>query len=380
MFLVGRVMDGDEVLGYAGLELSLEEVQALTRRVGLMLAALAVIMLTVVMAGMVVHLRRTIQRPLQETVKVLERVADGDLTARLDIHADDEVGYMATALNRSVDAMSQALHAISRDAEVMAGSSDELTNVSEQMTLNAEQTSEQANRVSQAAGGVNTNVQAVMVATEQMGSSIREIAKSAGDAATVTGNAVKVAERASGVISRLGSSSAAIGKVIRLITQIAEQTNLLALNATIEAARAGEAGKGFAVVANEVKELASETARATNDIEAQVRAIQADTDEAISAIGEISDVIGEVNGISTSIAGAVEEQTVTTAEIGRQVTDAAEGSAAIVDNIATVANAAADTSSGADRTRSAAGEMTQMASDLRRLVSQFQYETQASSN
>src|SRR5207248_3539759 len=187
-----------------------------------------------------------------------------------------------------------------------------------------------------------------------------------------------VATRAVGVtavtnqtITQLGQSSAEIGKVIKVITSIAEQTNLLALNATIEAARAGEAGKGFAVVANEVKELAKETARATEDIGQRIDAIQRDSQAAVAAIAQISDIINQIHGIQNTIASAVEEQTATTNEIGRNISEAAQGSAEISRNITSVAEAAQSTSEGASHTQQAAAELARVAAALQKLVGQY---------
>ena len=202
--------------------------------------------------------------------------------------------------------------------------------------------------------------------------SIREIARSADEAATVTGRAVKVAENTNhNNQKKLGESSAEIGQVIKVITSIAQQTNLLALNATIEAARAGEAGKGFAVVANEVKELAKETAKATEDISRKIEAIQGDTKGAVEAIGQITTIINQLNDISNTIASAVEEQTATTNEITRNVGEAAKGSAEITRNIAGVAAAAQNTSMGAADAQRSAQALGAMATQLRTLVSKF---------
>jgi methyl-accepting chemotaxis protein len=211
----------------------------------------------------------------------------------------------------------------------------------------------------------------VAASAEEMQTSIREISKAANESATVARNAVSAAESANTTVHRLGDSSAGIGKVIKVITSIAQQTNLLALNATIEAARAGEAGKGFAVVANEVKELAKETARATEDIGQKIEAIQHDTRSAVEAIAQIGNIIREVNDISNNIAAAVEEQTVTTNEISRNVTEAASGTTDIASNIAGVATAAQDTTRGAADTQTAARALSQMAAELQTLVGRF---------
>jgi len=211
----------------------------------------------------------------------------------------------------------------------------------------------------------------VAAAAEQMQASIREISKNATESANVAKNAVRAAQVTNETVRKLGESSKEIGNVIKVITSIAQQTNLLALNATIEAARAGEAGKGFAVVANEVKELAKETAKATEDISRKIEAIQTDTKAAVEAIASISDVINQVNGISNTIATAVEEQNATTNEMARNVSEAAKGSGEITFNIAGVAQAAESTSRGAGDTQKAAQQLVETAAQLRRLVEQF---------
>jgi methyl-accepting chemotaxis protein len=200
-----------------------------------------------------------------------------------------------------------------------------------------------------------------------MTASIREIAKNASEAARISSGAVRVTANTNATISKLGDSSIDIGKVIKVITSIAQQTNLLALNATIEAARAGEAGKGFAVVANEVKELAKETAKATEEISQKIEAIQGDTREAVAAISQISEVIGQINDISNSIASAVEEQTATTSEMSRNIAEAAKGSSEIVDTIGGVATAARETSKGASATQEAATELSVLAGTLQQI-------------
>ena len=243
------------------------------------------------------------------------------------------------------------------------------------MTANAEETSAQAKVVSSATVQVSQNLQTVATGAEEMGASIKEIAKNATEAAKVATSAVNVAETTTATVSKLGDSSNEIGQVIKVITSIAQQTNLLALNATIEAARAGEAGKGFAVVANEVKELAKETAKATEDISRKIEAIQTDTKAAVEAIASISEVINQVNGISNTIATAVEEQNATTNEMARNVSEAAQGSGEITSNIAGVAQAAESTSRGASDTQKAAQQLVETSAELRRLVEQFKIDS-----
>lgn len=270
-----------------------------------------------------------------------------------------------------VTAVRQVEVSVEDTARTLASAARELTSVSQQMAANAEETAAQANVASAAAEQVSSNVTTVATGAEEMGASIKEIAKNANEAAKVATSAVKVADRATATVAKLGESSAEIGNVIKVITSIAQQTNLLALNATIEAARAGEAGKGFAVVANEVKELAKQTAKATEDISRKIEAIQGDTKGAVEAIGQIGKIINQINDIQNTIATAVEEQTATTGEISRNVAEAAKGSNEIAQNVSGVAQAARSTTEGASETKKSADELTRMAFDLQKLVAQF---------
>jgi methyl-accepting chemotaxis protein len=262
----------------------------------------------------------------------------------------------------------QTAHEVARISEGLASAAEELTATSQQMSANAEETSTQANIVSASAEQVNKNLQTVATGSEEMSASIKEIAKNAHESAKVATGAVKIAEETNHVVGKLGDSSTEIGQVIKVITSIAQQTNLLALNATIEAARAGEAGKGFAVVANEVKELAKQTAKATEDISRKIEAIQGDTKSAVGAISQISEVIKQVNDISNTIATAVEEQNATTNEMARNVSEAAKGSGEIAKNISGVAEAAQSTTHGANDSLKAAQALSKMSGDLRELV------------
>jgi methyl-accepting chemotaxis protein len=327
-----------------------------------------------------IYLRRWIAVPLQRVSARLEDIAQGDadLTQRIESEGRDEVGDLARWFNTFVDAQRARILAIAQNSKLLGASSDQLATVSEQMSANAEETSTQASVVSNASEQVSAKLQRVATAAEQLHASIREIAKSAVEAAQTAGSAVQEADTAGKTVARLGESGQWIGDVVRVINSIAEQTNLLALNATIEAARAGEAGKGFAVVANEVKELAKETAAATEDIDHKIKAIQEDTRAAVEAIARIGKVIARISDIQHTIATAVEEQTATTNEIGKNVLMAAGNSGEIAQSIGGVADAARMTASGAHETRKAAAELNKMASELEQIVGRFRYASEDS--
>jgi methyl-accepting chemotaxis protein len=270
------------------------------------------------------------------------------------------------------EAQRRLLEGMIENIQALASASEELTSVSQQMASTAEETTSQASVVSSAAEQVSKNAQTVSKSVEDLGASIREIAKNAHEAAKVATTGVEVANMTTSTVAQLGQSSTEIGKVLKVITSIAQQTNLLALNATIEAARAGEAGKGFAVVANEVKELAKETARATEDIGQKIEAIRQVTQSAVEAISQISRIIIQINDYQTTIASAVEEQSATAREIGLSGADAARGSIEIARNITSVAQASRNAAQGASNTQRAAQELARMANELQRLVEQFQ--------
>jgi methyl-accepting chemotaxis protein len=274
-------------------------------------------------------------------------------------------------LNRATGGMRTAVQTMEQTAEALSTSAAHLTDVSSTIAGGTGEASTQADFVADAAQEVSRNVQTLAAGTEQMSASIREIAQNASDAAKVASQAVQAAHSTNQAVSRLGESSVEIGNVLKLITSIAGQTNLLALNATIEAARAGEAGKGFAVVANEVKELAQETARATEDISGRVDAIQTDTASAVAAIGEIGQIIAQINDYQLTIASAVEEQTATTNEMSRNVADAAAGSAEIASNVADIAQANRTATQRVGGASQSAAELSRISAEMRSLVGQF---------
>jgi methyl-accepting chemotaxis protein len=312
-----------------------------------------------------------LKRKVDCMLLVVSAAAKGDLTQEITVRGQDAIGQMGEGLALFLTDLRGSIRALAQNAQGLSIAAEELTATSQQMSANAEETSAQANVVSAGAEQVNKNLQTVATGTEEMTASIKDIAKNAHESARVATGAVKVAEETNQIVSKLGDSSTEIGQVVKVITSIAQQTNLLALNATIEAARAGEAGKGFAVVANEVKELAKQTAKATEDISRKIEAIQTDTNSAVSAIGHIRGVIRQVNDISNTIATAVEEQNATTNEMARNVGEAAKGSGEITQNISGVAEAARSTTHGAIESAKAAESLAHMSTQLNELVQKF---------
>ena len=311
------------------------------------------------------------ERRSQALLDALESVVRGDLTREIPVEGTDSVARLGGGLRRLCKQYRDSLTAVIRDAELLARAVTRLGTISNDIHQRAGEVSAQAQVVSAASEQVSVNVQTVATGTEEMTASIKEIASNATAAAKVATQAVGVAESTNLTVSKLGESSAEIGQVIKVITSIAQQTNLLALNATIEAARAGDAGKGFAVVANEVKELAKATAKATEEISGKIEAIQKDTSGAVDAIRQIGAIINQINDLQTTIASAVEEQTATTNEIGRNVAEAAKGASEIAENITSVAQSASGNTGASLQASEATQELQALVSQLTTITGQY---------
>ncbi|NUQ62003.1 MAG: methyl-accepting chemotaxis protein [Pirellulales bacterium] len=399
----GGPMEGwkeGEVHGAFEVVQSLDEADA--RTAALLKKEAAVVLVLVVLAGAVLFLlvTRSVTRPVRDTVAAFKRFADGDLTRPLVVATNDEMGELGGAVNGLMDKLRAMISRMDGCAVELKGSSSSLRQSADQLAGGAEQTTQQSSAVAAAAEEMSVNMQNMARSTEQMSANVRtvttsveqmttaisEVARSAEQAAVVAEGAARLAHTGNEKIGQLGQAATEIGKVIELIQEIAEQTNLLALNATIEAARAGEAGKGFAVVATEVKQLARQTADATENIRSRIEAIQNSAEEAIQAITQIGDVVTEVNGASRTIASAVEEQSIATREIANNVAQASASAQAVAVGISETATAAREvtksialvdhnarqTSADAAQTQTAGSSLASLADQLHGLVRQFQ--------
>jgi len=361
---------------------------------------IAVVVVAVLFAGLFgLFMATSIANPLGKGVEFAKAVAEGDLTRQIDVKRKDELGVLADSLNMASGNLRSMIGKVSEGVRTLSSAATELSSISRQMTTGAESTSSRANGVAAAAeqtsanmGGVSAameqttmNLSTVATASEEMTSTIGEIASNAERARKVTAEAVDSAQRVSGTMNTLGAAAKEIGKVTETISAISSQTNLLALNATIEAARAGAAGKGFAVVANEIKELARQTAAATEDIKARIEGIQTSSGVAVGDIATVANVIREVNEIVSGIAAAIEEQSAVTRDIASNVTQAsrgveeanrnvAEASKAVdsmAQDVAEVNQSAGEISSSSAQVLLSSEELSKLSEQLRGLVERF---------
>ncbi len=336
---------------------------------------IACVLLSFVIAFMIV---KRITVPLADAVDFAKKMSEGDLTQTLDIDQKDEIGILAGALNEMGKNLRKMFEDISMGVDTLSSSSTELSAISMQMSAGFEQTSSKSGTVATAAEEMTTNMTSVsaaieqasnnlsMVATasEEMTATIGEISQNSEKARGITGEAVVQAKSASDGVNKLGKAADEIGNVTETITEISEQTNLLALNATIEAARAGEAGKGFAVVANEIKDLAKQTATATIEIKEKIGSIQESTTGTVTEIEQISKVINDVNEIVSTIATAVEEQSVTSKEIAENVAQASQGIQEVTENVAQSSTVSGEISRDISEVNQASGEMSNSSSQV----------------
>ena len=337
---------------------------------------IAVVLLGIVLVGLIVlAVIRSITTPLVGLRDRLADIADGDgdLTARVDEDGKDEVTEISVLFNRFIGQIADIIGRVAGSANTVAAAAEELSANTLQISSASEETSVQAGSVSNLAESVSGNVQAVAAGAEQMGAAITEIARNTTEAARVAQHGLEVVTNANDTVTKLGESSQEIGEVLRVIAAVAAQTNLLALNATIEAARAGELGKGFAVVAGEVKDLARETAQATEDISRRVGAIQTDAQSAVASVGQIGEAMQGITEFQVVISAAVDEQIATTNEMSRNVANAAAATTDIANDITGVSEASMATAAGVNQSLQAIQELAVMSSELQGLVGRFRY-------
>lgn len=342
----------------------------------IVLVVMCVVYVVVLVIALLIgfFVRRVLRKTVANTGDSIASLSKGDMTDEAEMLMNDELGDVAMKLNESLATLRQVVGSAAAMAQKVNSVAKDVGDGIDEGYKETEEVIAQTQVVAGAAGDVTQSIQTVAAGAEEMGASIREISSNANEAARVASEATEVAKRTSETVSKLGVSSREIGDVVNTITAIAEQTNLLALNATIEAARAGDAGKGFAVVAGEVKDLAQETGKATDDITAKITAIQADTDGAVAAIEKISDIINQINNYQTTIAAAVEEQTATTNEMSRSVAEAATGSASIAETISQYQEIAQEAGKGVETLQHASDELVEASQGMYDNISMLVYE------
>jgi len=371
-------------------------------------AVLAVTLLGALAIGLAISARLArlvISELVETTARLASAVADGDLTQRIEVERNDELGQVARALGRMTDGLRGLVGQVKGSVEVLSSTVEALTPAAEQIDRGAVTLGESSRSVDQAtltasenltavaaavgqssrsvtdlargAGvvtlsmdtarkqveSINDSIRSVSTAVEELSTSLAEVAKSSNYSASIAEKAANTARETNAAFGKLGKAAQEIGNVVGVINDIADQTNLLALNATIEAASAGDAGKGFAVVANEVKELAKQTALATQEIEERINSIQSSTSEAVRAIESIGKIIDEMHDNTRTIVVAVEEQTSTSAQIAASLSDAVERTEEITHAIASAADASADAARGTEELARVAAEMSERAAD-----------------
>jgi methyl-accepting chemotaxis protein len=346
-----------------------EERLARSRQGVLLVAALTVAL----QLGFALAVRASIARPLADILASMRAMASRDFTRRTAVRSRDEIGQIAAAANTAIDAFQDAMSSIERTSNQLTRSSSELRSISSTVCEDSQRTTRAVESATAESRDVSDHVQSAATGVQELEATAQSIADSMNHSAQVARSAAVAAGTATGTVRKLGQSSQEIGGILRLINSVAEQTNLLALNATIEAASAGEAGRGFAIVANEVKALAQQTARATDDIARRVQAIQADSQGAVQAIESIARIIGEMNALTENVSGSISAQSATMTDISSRVSHAAQGTASIVEEFQGVSRRTEDSLGRLQGVAEAADQLNGLARSLEELVERYRF-------